>query len=617
MEKKKSNLAPNIRMMLKGLFDKLSNATATTDLTSSMICKVVSKAFSVFLDAHNNLKTEGFDLDPLPYDQALSLVTLVSSASNKSVVLILDAWEKSPSVQFEYNTFLSFLEYHENWPQTHIFLGVRIIENNPTKIDQITYERSKELAESSARVEIYTLKEMKLDTDSERDNLIDYLNQEIKFTKKVGNDVLIGLIGGYPGVLNFWLDGNDIQPITNVEKLNELASDANNLRYSHLKHKLSNLKESEITIVARLACLSQMTEEKWHVLKTILLKDIEEEVVDDLKDSKLLESKSFPFYGHATRHEYLQNWFIENKPAKYLRILNFIIESLAINVTHQNNSTRVIIEEIVACSPLLDRLRNSSSISRCLLSASLTYYDKLENILKPEFDIEYNDALKNNEHFAELFSIALYNRALYKVRHGDYEGEIADHSAIINMTNASNYAIAKSHCSRGIAYEEMQLVDKALSDYSQAIEIKDAPFDLLCKAYILRGTLSSVLNKAQAINDFDAIINHKDASIFDTESALNCRAITKARHKDYPGSNEDFTKIIDLDGITNELKARALRNRGSSWLHSKNYSKALKDFTESSLMSSISNNQKAVSLLSRAELLTKYSNLDNIKEIVA
>jgi hypothetical protein len=89
------------------------------------VAKLVRECFDALARADTDLRTAGLKLPQLDYEKAAELVGLVADLSGKSVVLILDAWEQSPCVEFEFKALNAFLNHQDDWPLCHIFVGLR------------------------------------------------------------------------------------------------------------------------------------------------------------------------------------------------------------------------------------------------------------------------------------------------------------------------------------------------------------------------------------------------------------------------------------------------------------------------------------------------------------
>ena len=101
-------------------------------------------------------------------------------------------------------------------------------------------------------------------------------------------------------------------------------------------------------------------------------------------------------------------------------------------------------------------------------------------------------------------------------------------------------------------------------DYSQLLELPDAPFVLKARALLNQGIAKNDQHDYPgAIEDFTKVIELQGATVEQKTNALLNRGIAKKGQHDYPGAVEDFTKVVELEGATVEQKVRALLNRGA------------------------------------------------------
>src|SRR5690349_10193946 len=71
-------------------------------------------------------------LKPLAYEEARALTALVAEIGKQKVVLILDAWEQSPSIEVDADVFEAILTHQADWLQAHVILAIRHPEIDTT-----------------------------------------------------------------------------------------------------------------------------------------------------------------------------------------------------------------------------------------------------------------------------------------------------------------------------------------------------------------------------------------------------------------------------------------------------------------------------------------------------
>jgi hypothetical protein len=138
-DRHKDTLVPRIGQMVGTLFEKLAGKAL-----SEGIAATVRMAFDGLAEAQRDLLSGGLQIAPLPYDQALSLTSLVAKMSGRRIVLILDAWEKSASIRVEFATLEAILKHQDDWASTHVFLVVRNPEVDSTSLNDEAFRRAQE-----------------------------------------------------------------------------------------------------------------------------------------------------------------------------------------------------------------------------------------------------------------------------------------------------------------------------------------------------------------------------------------------------------------------------------------------------------------------------------------
>lgn len=154
-------------------------------------------------------------------------------------------------------------------------------------------------------------------------------------------------------------------------------------------------------------------------------------------------------------------------------------------------------------------------------------------------------------------------------RRGDYEDAIKLLTKAIKSDEYSGNKLAAIHIYRGFSWEGQGKLNKAIDDYSKAIELN--PKDIT--AYTLRGIAWGKKGEYdKAIADYTKAleITPKFAK------AYNNRGYTWAQKGNMNEAIADYTKAIEID----PNYATAYTNRGLAWTDKGNYDKAIADFNK-------------------------------------
>jgi hypothetical protein len=98
-----------IAQAVGSIFDGLGKA-----VTPEGVGKLIKQSLDAMVTANANLRSGKLELAPIDYETAHDLVSVVADLSRKEdssqpITLILDAWEQSPSMEFEYKALAAFL----------------------------------------------------------------------------------------------------------------------------------------------------------------------------------------------------------------------------------------------------------------------------------------------------------------------------------------------------------------------------------------------------------------------------------------------------------------------------------------------------------------------------
>lgn len=323
-QRHKHELVPRIGQMVGSLFKKLASQQFPEGVEP-----VVTAAFDDLASAQKDLLSGGLHIAPLPYDQALSLTKLVAQVSGRRVVLILDAWEKSPSMRAESAALEIFLKHRDDWPHTHVFLAIRNPDVDSTQANAEAYQRAHDLCKINRAAQVYDLPPINLTDAKERARFVDFVYKHVPVAQQVGEQDLLKMIDNYPGVLYFWRDPAKHTEMQTADDLRQEAGHAQSGRYPEFDHLLKDLEANQCMLAVRLAFFPRLDAGRWKTFQPWLMKDLSDAAINGLIDAGVLSDDRFPTYGHDTRHAAARRWFITNKRPLIRRTAEDLIEALA------------------------------------------------------------------------------------------------------------------------------------------------------------------------------------------------------------------------------------------------------------------------------------------------
>jgi len=376
---------------------KLFKSLAATPLAP--VADLVSDTLSGLASANRDLKSGGLGLPRLQTEQARDLLRIVANISKRPLVLIMDQWEKSPSLDLECNILDNFLRDLPSWPTCHIVLGVR---SEKAPLEQLT-----KLADNPlAAIEIFQLPDMHLDTAEEQRPLLEAVHTALPFTATIPDAELLTLLDGYPGTLARWLATTVPPPITTYDRLAELADDANHYRYSEFGSELTRLKE--FRPLAMRVCLMPYaaTAEGYRKLRPQILASSSGVGLDELKTAGILESSSPPSFGHTKRVDAARAWFLANAHEELYDVAEVLIFSLGARVQQLTGDAGVFAGSLSALRDTARQL-DLSSVAQALTqsAASLLQGNELDSTPFTDPDLASSVA----ESSVPLLSFGLFN----------------------------------------------------------------------------------------------------------------------------------------------------------------------------------------------------------------
>ncbi len=247
------------------------------------VAELARQSFDGLARADGDLRTGGLHLSPLDYDQALELLRILADVSQTKmpIILVLDAWEKSTSIRFEHRTLSAFLSHITDWRDTHVVLGIRRPDHDNPQGEDVASAYAADLSNASASASVYPLGRMGTDQDDERNRMLSAVRAGVKAAADVPDDNLVGLIDGFPGVLDRWLAPTQTQMAT-VQDLRREALNAQKYRYREFDTILPALQPQERAFAVRVAIFPLLATETWATFRACLLGDIPEAIWHDL-----------------------------------------------------------------------------------------------------------------------------------------------------------------------------------------------------------------------------------------------------------------------------------------------------------------------------------------------
>lgn len=556
-ERHKEGLTPRVGKMLGTLFEKVVGNQPPDGVGA-----LVRSAFDGLAEAQNDLQSGGMQIVPLPYDQALSLTRLVAKIGGTRVVLILDAWEKSPSIRSELGTLEAFLKHQEDWPHTHLFLAIRDPELDSTRVSDEVHRRAHDLCRINRAAVICEIPPMDQSDPGENARIVRFVRERVPAATNQAETSILEAIDGYPGVLDFWTSEPHRTSMYTAEDLWREASNAQALRYLEFDHLLSGLQESQRELAARLAFFPRLDSERWLVFRDLLLQDQPETAVHALIDANVLVDESFPTYGHDTRHAAARHWFVEFKRPLMRRVAERIVESLASRITGAISDDKPFFEALIGCSESARQVSTTATMC-CMLDAARSVFDGVEKISSQEFDDRCKEAIRRNKLVTPLVAIALLSRGFAKGQNGDDAGSIADYTAVIDLQGSPADEVAQALINRGVKKGRRNDVQGEISDYTDAIELPETDARQVAWALVNRGVRRGQRGDVEGeLADYTAAIELPRAWAEQVAQALVNRGVRRGQSGDFKGEIADYTAAIELPHSPTDQIARALINRG-------------------------------------------------------
>ena len=268
---------------------------------------LVKQMFDELAKVNDDLKSGQMTLPGLQLDQSKELLQVVAAATGQGLVLILDQWEKSPDLEKEKKILDTFLRHaaDADWPRCHVVLGARDDAKPRGYVEELV------ALYPSAKMRL--LGEMQLADATAAGAMLGAVREEVPAAKGVGDEALLGMIGGDPRVLARWTHPENVEAMRTGTDLERVAEEANSYEYLTFTRVLGGLGDEDRALALRLVLVPLACQaEQWEALRPVVLEGAAGKGLDKLKRAGVLEASSPPSYGHATRFSAAVGWFAEN-----------------------------------------------------------------------------------------------------------------------------------------------------------------------------------------------------------------------------------------------------------------------------------------------------------------
>ena len=205
-------------------------------------------------------------------------------------------------------------------------------------------------------------------------------------------------------------------------------------------------------------------------------------------------------------------------------------------------------------------------------------------------------------------TLSIFCRAHFFYEDGQREKAIADYTAAIDLPGTPIEHVAKALYSRGIIYGQLGDTQRAIDDYTAVIELPGISVEQVAMALVNRGVAHGRLGHLQhEISDYTAVIRLPGAPVEQIAKALINRGITHGQSGEPQLEIDDYTAMVDLSGAQIEQVARALINRGITYIQLGDSQRGIEDYTAVIGQSNAPVDQVATALYNRCLIYNQVS----------
>jgi len=392
--------------------------------------KIVRETFDGLAAADQDLKTAGIQMAPLTIEVVKELLAQLHKLSGQNAVLILDAWEKSRTIDNDRDTLTHWLKHFQEWPHLLVYAGVRRPDpDDPDRGDE-GVKAAETLKKASTRAQVYPLEPMDLEDAKEKSDLLAHVRARFPAAEGVTDEILLQMIGGekqeeheyFAGVIGRWREAPK-DNITTADGLKEIALEAQDYRYGELEPLFDALEGDARKLAIRLALLPRMNTDWWETIQEAVFSGCDADVLCDLEDSGLLlpiNAQGFPTFGHDTRHTAAQRQVVSQLTVPAGRELDALVLAIAASVDDDQDRQYLCLLALVILS------EQEAHLPRTVLT--LEYLNAAGNLFKIPLpvDISLLTSQPEIDHTAAFVSVVCFSLLYRAQRENDliYRNEL-------------------------------------------------------------------------------------------------------------------------------------------------------------------------------------------------
>lgn len=315
-------------------------------LTSSIIqafgdTKIVpgSKIVSDALSTLASQKTNQIPLaQPLDSAKMHELCQLIKNVCKSHIILVIDAYEQTGNQKPLQDLLTQYAKQHYNWPSIHFIVTLRSPANHSKKGEVDAANVAKIIQKQSERCQTLKLKNIKIDDyPAQKRELGKTLINKVPSINIENVELYIKKSHGFPGIWHRWIE----KECKNEAELKKCIDNAHSEKYEEIDLALNQMSGTEKKITSAIAIFPEMVEaDQWASYKSWILGKTSESILDNLKNTGILQNIDPPQFGLTQRYEYARGKLFKSFKI-YIQesirsITNLLIETLTNRMEDRN-----------------------------------------------------------------------------------------------------------------------------------------------------------------------------------------------------------------------------------------------------------------------------------------
>ncbi|MBI1899927.1 MAG: hypothetical protein HYS13_02280 [Planctomycetia bacterium] len=350
---------------------------------------LVDEALNGLRGTNEDLKSGGLVLEPIAYDDAHALVSLISRLRGGPVLLIMDAWERGERRIGDRGTIQKMLANMGDWPDRfHLLVAIRDLLKHAAEVT-FADDCCRQYPDAAS----CEVGELQLHAIDEADALYEHLRRTVPRIDRVERNWAVEQFCQFPAVVEWWVKRHPERR----DDFESAARDARNNKYTALCERIKKLSREDgrralklLKTTILIALLPEMTSPtEWQDVQANLGWGQLDAILLELQQRQILSPRAsqIPSFGDTTAKDAVYDFIMRKPRSASRRDLRPLVKNVAERMSRalRKAPAQVRTVGLLALQPAIDALGLSEVYRRPgqLAAQKIKKYESMHRRLGP------------------------------------------------------------------------------------------------------------------------------------------------------------------------------------------------------------------------------------------